>query len=129
MDGKAGTGTTNAIKAFQNAHQLKEDGDLHLNADKVGLSLAKLNEKTIIKFQEMLIKQGIFSDAPTGQMGPKTRKALSDYRKSKDVSASSQMDISTLLLLLGDKQSDKQGDKYGVNMVKSFEKMNYTKCE
>ena len=109
VDGKTGVTTTAAIKNFQTANKLDVTGTIK------GKTEAVLTEKTITKFQEMLLAQGIIKDAPTGAMGPKTRKSLSDYRKSKGLSPSNLLNIPSMLLLLDENK--------GAEMVKAYEKL------
>lgn len=108
VDGKTGATTTAAIKRFQTVNKLNATGSIDKKTETL------LTEKTITKFQEMLLAQNMIKDAPTGTMGPKTRNALKDYRKLKGLTPSDKLNIPSLLLLLDTEK--------GGQMAKAYEK-------
>lgn len=98
VDGKPSDELTAAIKAYQSSNGLGADG-------KVGRqTLAKMNGQTITRVQRYLNEKGLLDDAPTGTLGPKTRKIVMDLRKQHKLPEAdpTQLDIGILLVVLGD---------------------------
>ncbi|GAA5099723.1 peptidoglycan-binding protein [Wohlfahrtiimonas larvae] len=98
VDGKSSEALTESIKAFQADNGLGIDG-------KVGRQTnAKMNSQTITRIQRYLNDKGLLADAPTGTLGPKTRKIVMDLRKQYKLPESdpTQLDIGILLIVLGD---------------------------
>ena len=98
VDGKASDELTAAIKAYQSSNGLGADG-------KVGRqTMAKMNSQTITRVQRYLNEKGLLDDAPTGTLGPKTRKIVMDLRKQHKLPEAdpTQLDIGILLVVLGD---------------------------
>lgn len=98
VDGKPSDELTAAIKAYQSSNGLGADG-------KVGRqTMAKMNSQTITRVQRYLNEKGLLDDAPTGTLGPKTRKIVMDLRKQHKLPEAdpTQLDIGILLVVLGD---------------------------
>ncbi len=98
VDGKSGAELTEAIKSFQSSSNLGADG-------KAGRqTMAKMNSETITRVQRYLNDKGLLSDAPTGTLGPKTRKIVMNLRKQHKLPDTdpTQLDIGILLVVLGD---------------------------
>lgn len=98
VDGKSSDELTAAIKAYQSSNGLGADG-------KVGRqTMAKMNSQTITRVQRYLNEKGLLDDAPTGTLGPKTRKIVMNLRKQYKLPDAdpTQLDIGILLIVLGD---------------------------
>ena len=104
-DGKKGKSTDNAIIEFAKSSNLKSK-----TLDKT--TLAELDKKVISKFQENLLKTGKIKDQPTGAMGNKTRKSLSDLRVKKGVSAGSDLNVTSLLAMIDDLDQSRFAKQY-----------------
>lgn len=98
VDGQPSEELTEAIKTFQSNNDLGVDG-------KAGRqTMAKLNAQAITKIQRYFNEKGLLEDAPTGTLGPKTRRIIMNLRKDHKLPDTDphQLDIGILLIVLGD---------------------------
>lgn len=100
IDGKIGDKTRSAVKIFQKDYGLKVSGYVD---KKTWVQLNKTYQKELLPFENISIKKiqtalenAGFDPGPIdGKSGPKTKRAIKEFRKSKDLTQDGEVDPKT----------------------------------
>lgn len=98
INGEMNQSLTDAVKKFQERSKLGVDG-------KAGRqTLAELDKQVIARLQVYFKEKKLMDDAPTGTLGPKTRRIIIDLMKQNKLPERdpTQLNIGILLIVLGD---------------------------
>lgn len=107
VDGKYGSGTTEAVKLFQQDNGLVADGYLGsktrelLDSEEVLANVLKVgdNSSMVTKVQKYLKDLGYFSAGATGYFGEETEKAVKKFQTKNGLSADGKVGANTLRVL------------------------------
>lgn len=115
VDGLTGPGTNRAVSAFQSAYQLPVNGKMDNRTQ------STLETENINKFQRYLQRTDYMKDAPTGKLGPKTRRAIGILKNRYGYQVNDTLDIPAFLILIDEEQGSTLAKTYFDQVIKARE--------
>ncbi len=101
IDGRVGHKTRGAIKEFQKAKGLKSTGKVdketwsELNRQEIQVEFTTKTPDRAKQIQTALKKAGFYTGEIDGKLGPRTKKAIKAFQKSKGLTADGVVDAKT----------------------------------